>query len=115
MDKNKRSGGSSKMLNRRQFICDSFALTAGGLGLSFSGACLLSCKAPSIAERVRKLHRENVVFVLHDHNPIAPDVPKMLAGGVTGKCYQLGVDVDISAEYKASAQIREGWAQKTIL
>ncbi len=114
MDKNKRSGVSSKLLNRRQFIHNSLALAAGGLGMSLPGAYMVSCKAQSIAERVRKLHRENVVFVVHDHNPIAPDVPKMLAGGVTGKCYQLGADVEISAEYKASAPKREGWAQKTM-
>jgi membrane dipeptidase len=114
MDKNKRSAVSSKSQNRRQFIHNSLALAAGGLGLSIPGACLVSCKTPSIAERVRKLHRENVVFVVHDHNPIAPDVHRMLAGGVTGKCYQLGADVEISGEYKASAQIREGWAEKTM-
>jgi membrane dipeptidase len=112
MDKDKRSDGSSKFLNRRQFIRDSLSFAAGGLGLSISGSCLVSCKEPSLAERARKLHRENVVFVIHDHNPIAPDVTKMIAGGVTGKCYQLGLDVNISGEFRASAQKREGWAHK---
>ena len=71
-------------------------------------------KLSSLAERALVLHRNNPVIVIHDHNPIAADVSKMLAGGVTGKCYQLGVDVEISGDYKASMPRRDGWAQMTM-
>ena len=66
------------------------------------------------AERARAIHRDHVVIVTHDHNPIDTDVPKMLAGGVTGKCYQIGADVEIGADCLAMAAKRGGWAGKAM-
>ncbi|MDD2765092.1 MAG: membrane dipeptidase, partial [Opitutaceae bacterium] len=66
------------------------------------------------AERARALHRDNVVIVTHDHNPIDTDAPRMLAGGVTGKCFQIGVDVEIGADCIATGAKRAGWAEKTM-
>jgi membrane dipeptidase len=63
--------------------------------------------------RAHALHQKSVVAVIHDHRPIAPDVPLMLAGGVTAKVYQLGVDVDIGADYLASAPVQAGWTRRT--
>ena len=51
----------------------------------------------ALRKRAEDLHRENIVILDHDHNPISRDVPLMLAGGVTAKVYQLGVDVEIDA------------------
>ena len=50
-----------------------------------------------------------LVIAIHDHNPIAPDVPKMLAGGTTAKVYELGVDVELNGRFRDSAPRREGW------
>jgi membrane dipeptidase len=61
----------------------------------------------------RELHGKSVVVVMHDHRPVAADVPLMLAGGVTAKVYQLGVDVEIGADYLASAVRRDGWTRRT--
>lgn len=63
--------------------------------------------------RARVLHERAIVVAIHDHNPIAPDVIRMLRGGVTAKVYQLGVDVVPSKGFQASALQREGWAART--
>jgi membrane dipeptidase len=63
--------------------------------------------------RAHALHRKSIVVAIHDHRPIAPDVPLMLAGGVTAKVYQLGVDVEIGADYQASAPVQAGWTRRT--
>jgi membrane dipeptidase len=63
--------------------------------------------------RARRLHERAIVVVIHDHNPIAPDVIRMRRGGVTAKVYQLGVDVDPAKNFRASALQREGWAART--
>jgi membrane dipeptidase len=60
----------------------------------------------------RDLHRKCTVVIIHDHRPIAPDVPLMLAGGVTAKVFQIGVDVEIGADYLASATRRDGWTKQ---
>ncbi|HZW35093.1 MAG TPA: membrane dipeptidase [Isosphaeraceae bacterium] len=65
-------------------------------------------------DRARALHRRSLVIAIHDHNPIGPDVPRMLAGGVTAKVYQLGVDVEINGQFAASASHREGWTRRTL-
>jgi membrane dipeptidase len=65
-------------------------------------------------QRARIVHQKSTVIVIHDHRPIAADVPRMLAAGVTAKVYQLGVDVEISMDYLASAARRDGWARRTL-
>jgi membrane dipeptidase len=64
--------------------------------------------------RARALHRASLVIAIHDHNPIASDVPKMLAGGTTAKVYQLGVDVAINGRFRDSAPRRDGWTRRTL-
>jgi len=58
------------------------------------------------------LHHRSLIAVMHDHRPIAEDVPRMLAGGVTCKCFQVSLDVDVEAGTEASAHIREGWLRR---
>jgi len=70
---------------------------------------VLDLNLAPFASRAHDLHRDNVVIVTHDHNPIVADAPKMLAGGVTGKCWQAIVDVDPAIGYEASVRKREGW------
>ena len=41
-------------------------------------------RAAALRQRALQLHREHVVWVMHDHRPIGPDVPLMLEGSVTG-------------------------------
>ena len=64
--------------------------------------------------RAARIHRESIVIAIHDHNPIAPDVGRMLAGGVTGKVFQIGVDVIPGPDIGASASLREGWYAKSL-
>jgi|SRR5579872_3613264 len=52
---------------------------------------------------------------MHDHNPVAADLPGMRAGGVTAKVYQLLVDVDIGAGFRSSASALDGWAKRALL
>ncbi|MBI2951434.1 membrane dipeptidase [bacterium] len=54
-------------------------------------------------------HRRAVVAVVHDHRPIGPDLPLMLAGGVTAKVYQVTLDVDVDAGFQASRNRADGW------
>lgn len=56
-----------------------------------------------------QIHRRAVVIVDHDHRPIGPDLPLMLAGGVTAKVYQVTLDVDVDAGFQASRTRTEGW------
>lgn len=65
--------------------------------------------------RAAELHRRCAVVVIHDHRPIAADIPLAQAGGVTAKVYNLGVDIEISGNYLASAPVRDGWLEKTRL
>jgi membrane dipeptidase len=71
-------------------------------------------RGEAFRSRAQALHRDSLVIVLHDHNPIAPDVPTMRAGGVTAKVYQLGVDVEIGGRFTASARVRDGWMRRTL-
>lgn len=71
--------------------------------------------AATIDARARRLHERAIVIAVHDHNPIAPDLPLMRRGGVTAKVYQLGVDVEIGKDFRASAAQRDGWAARTHL
>ena len=64
--------------------------------------------------RARRLHRDSVVIVIHDHNPIAADIEPMRIGGVTAKVYQLLVDVDPVRDYRASGAQRIGWMAKAL-
>lgn len=63
------------------------------------------------AEKARRLHRDHVVAVSHDHNPIAADVPNMIAGGVKGKGYELIVDVEPGPDCLVPGVRRDGWAK----
>lgn len=58
------------------------------------------------------LHTGSLVAVMHDHRPIAGDVPRMLAGGVTCKCFQVSLDVDVEEGTEASAHIQGGWLRR---
>jgi membrane dipeptidase len=64
--------------------------------------------------RAHELHKSATVIVVHDHRPIADDVPRMLAGGVTAKVYNIGVDVEIGKDFQASAAVRAGWLDKSM-
>jgi membrane dipeptidase len=68
-----------------------------------------------IAKRARELHQKSTVVVIHDHRPIQADVASMLAGGVTAKVFQIGVDVRIGGDYQASALVRQGWKKQTLI
>lgn len=46
-------------------------------------------------ERARRLHRESLVFVSHDHEIRAEDIALMRAGGVTAKQLQISLDGQI--------------------
>ena len=72
-------------------------------------------KQTPLLQRALALHEEHVVFVIHDHNPIPPDLPRMLDGGVTGKLLNVGIDVDIELGIEASAVKREGWSKKCLV
>lgn len=61
------------------------------------------------------LHQKSLVIAMHDHRPIAEDLPLMRAGGVTAKVYQIGVDVEIGRECAASAGKREGWVKRSLV
>jgi len=67
-----------------------------------------------IAVAAWDLQRRHPVVVMHDHNPVPEDMPKMLAGGVTGKVYQFGLDVDPGLNFRESGSQREGWAYKSL-
>src|SRR5687767_14465320 len=62
-----------------------------------------------MADRARELHDRSLVFVAHDHRPIAADVPLMRRGGVTAKVYQVTLDVDLEAGFEASSGRADGW------
>jgi membrane dipeptidase len=64
------------------------------------------------AARARTLHQRSIVTVIHDHNTIAPDVPRMLAGGVTAKVYQVGIDVNIGPNFRDAGKVRIDWKQR---
>jgi membrane dipeptidase len=70
--------------------------------------------ASSSLLRAMKLHREHEVLIIHDHNPIEENLPKMLAGGVTGLGYQVGLDVVPGPDYAATAARYDGWAEQTM-
>jgi len=99
----------------------SFLKSAGGSLLGWSTQLTARADLPgavdqSAAEidaRARRLHEQAIVIAIHDHNPIAPDLPLMQRGGVTAKVYQLGVDVEIGKDFRASAARRDGWAART--
>lgn len=95
-------------MNRRRFLINSSLPF-----LTTKVSRLLADQPPASEKKVGDLHRRSTIVVIHDHRPIAADVPLMLAGGVTAKVYQLGVDVEISAKFRESAPRREGWAKQT--
>ena len=66
-------------------------------------------------KRAVSLHENSAVILMHDHLPIASDIPKMRVGGITAKVYNLSCDVDISGDFRASAHEYEGWAKRAIV
>jgi membrane dipeptidase len=69
----------------------------------------------SISERARQLHADSLVWVMHCHVPLADDLERTRAGGVTGKVLNLVVDVDIGPDIRATGQQQEGWAKKALI
>jgi membrane dipeptidase len=67
--------------------------------------------ALSITPEARQLHEDSIVVVLHDHRPIAADVPLMRQGGVTAKVFQVTLDVDVPAGLEASMHRPAGWLE----
>jgi len=65
-------------------------------------------------KRAISLHEQSMVILMHDHLPIIGDIPKMRAGGVTAKVYNLICDVEISGDFRASANQYEGWAKRAL-
>ena len=61
------------------------------------------------------LHQRSLVIVMHDHNPVGMDLPRMARGGVIAKVVNIGVDADIGASYQASAAQWQGWARRALL
>ncbi len=70
--------------------------------------------ARKIAQQALDIHHRYPAILIHDHNPVAPDVPKMLAGGVTGKVYQFALDVIPCLQLHDSIAQREGWAYMSL-
>jgi len=103
-------------VDRRTFL----AAGAGASGALLAGSIGIAREKPAdrtpeqTREHARRLHNESVVVVIHDHNPIGPDIPLMLAGGVTCKVYQIGLDVDPNAGFLDSAPIRDGWSSRAL-
>ena len=102
--------------NRRTFLAASGCGSLYGMVLASRRTLGSDTQKPDTALRHRAmaLHKKHVVFVIHDHMPIEPDIARMVEGGVTGKLFNLGVDVDIETGIKASAALREGWTKKTL-
>ena len=68
-------------------------------------------------EEVRRaisLHEQSIIILMHDHLPIADDITKMRTGGVTAKVYNLICDVEISRNFRATANQYEGWAKRAL-
>ena len=65
--------------------------------------------------RALSLHEQSIVILMHDHFPVAFDIPKMRTGGVTAKVYNLSCDVEISSDFRATAHEYEGWAKRALL
>ena len=68
----------------------------------------------SESSEAERHHRDAIVVVDHDHRPIGPDLPLMLAGGVTAKVFQVTCDVDPEAGFQASRDRCEGWLRLAV-
>jgi len=102
-------------MRRREFLESCGAAAVASCASTWGpGARATSPPAEDVRKRAERLHREGVVVVIHDHNPIEPDIAKMLAGGVTAKVYQIGLDVDPNRDFLKSAPIREGWSRRAL-
>jgi membrane dipeptidase len=64
------------------------------------------------AETARRIHEESLVLIIHDHNPLRKEMPAMMKGGVTGIVHQLTADIEVGADFLASADRLEGFAQR---
>lgn len=100
-------------MDRRVFLESVAGAAMAGAG-SLAGSAVAGDKGAQLRQHARKLHRDSIVIVIHDHNPVAQDIDKMLAGGVTCKVFQTGVDVDIGRDYVASGKQREGWSRRSL-
>jgi membrane dipeptidase len=67
------------------------------------------------SQRAQRLHEDAIVWVMHDHVPVAEDLERMRGGGVTGKMINIGVDVEIGPNVWESGEQLEGWAKKTLI
>ena len=103
-------------LDRRAFLAAGAGASAAliATGNSAAGDAPKSTATDEVRDRARRLHRESIVVVIHDHNPVAPDIPQMLSGGVTCKVFQIGLDVDANRDFLKSAPIREGWSSRAL-
>ena len=63
---------------------------------------------------VEEIHRNSIISVTHDHNPLSEDLPRMQAGGVTSKIFQITVDVDIDAGVAASINRPDQWLHQAV-
>ncbi len=62
-------------------------------------------------DKAVELHEKSIVFIMHDHYPLREEIPRMIAGGVTGIVLKLTVDVEISGDIEASAKRFEGFTR----
>ncbi|MEX2285665.1 MAG: hypothetical protein WD648_01170, partial [Planctomycetaceae bacterium] len=80
------------MVDRRQFLTTvgaSFVAAAVQNGIVSPRTVRADNDDQPASSRAATIHRDNVVVVIHDHNPIGPDVERMLAGGVTAKVFEI--------------------------
>lgn len=61
-----------------------------------------------------QLHKDSLVLVIHDHEPIADDLHRCLEGGITGKVMLPVLDVRIQSDAFATGPITEGWARHAL-
>lgn len=65
--------------------------------------------------RAVQIHNKSIIIVMHDHRPIAADIPKMLKGAVTAKVFNFALDVEVGRNYQLSAKRYEGWAKQSLI
>lgn len=99
-------------MKRREFLQSCAA------GAFFAGAGEGRGRSPASEDenisRAMELQKKYPVVVIHDHRPIADDIPKMEAGRVAAKLFNIGVDVDIGGMIQESGRRRQGWKQQTM-
>lgn len=56
-----------------------------------------------------ELHRDATVLIMHDHGPVASQVPLLAAGGVTGMVLKTDIDFEIGVPVGESVRKHEGF------